>query len=74
MNFRRSKSHILNALAKFHIIYCDCGGHGMCEVLEIYSKMSGPMGGEFSKFAKLLNFPHTRPDIFQYISKTSHIP
>ena len=43
--------YILNALTKFHIIYCDCGCHGMCEVLEIYSKMSGPMGGKFSKFA-----------------------
>ena len=42
---------MLSALAKFSVIYCDCEGHGMCEVLEIYSKMSGAMGGKFSKFA-----------------------
>ena len=49
----RSKSHFLHDLFKFSLRYCECRGHRMREVLEMYLKMSGQVRVKFSKSRNL---------------------
>ena len=49
---------------------CDCGDHAMCEVLEMYSKMSGPVKEKNSHFANLWieKFDFLKSDLIYFLT------